>query len=201
MGNENQTSQQDAQNQESQASKDKMVPERDLIAAKKGLESQLDEAKAAHAKELDSVRIQLSETQTKLFSSEAKVKDIEEKLSQASKTGEETSKLKQQLEAAQKAAESFQSKALEFRRRHIAATFNVAEDFVKTKTMEQLDAFEEALKSVAAARGTGNYAIGAGGGGARTETPMERAIRVLKEAEEKGHVYSGGIRAAAKQEQ
>ena len=160
----------------------KLVPESDLLAVKagrEGLQQKLQETEAAH-------KTQLSELLNKQLIAEAKATELEEKYNSVSATAKELETIKPQLETAQNAVRSLGDRALEYRRKIVALTYNIPVATVENKTLEQLDSYEEALKAVSASRGIGNYAAGAGaGGGVRVETPHERALRVIQEAEEK----------------
>lgn len=165
-------------------SQPRMVPESDLLAVKagkEGLERKLSEAET-----------KLSTLQNQSFVAEARAKALEERLAQMEPTAKELEALKPQLSAAQKRSEELQSRALEYRKRVLAGQYGVAVDSLKDRTMEQLDAVEEALKLVGA-RGGGGYAAGGGsGGGSAPETPVERARRVVADAEAR----SGSVRVS-----
>ena len=163
----------------------KMVPESDLLAVKAGRESV--EKKLAEVE--STYKSKVSETETKLFATEAKVKDLEEKLNQANLTAKEHAAVKAQLDAAAKSIESLNAKALDYRKKVIATTFQIPVDTLNGKTMEQLDLFEDALKALAVSKGSsgGGYAAGAGGGGgaAKVETSLDRAKRIIADHEHK----------------
>lgn len=168
-----------------------MVPEADLIAAKKGLQKDLKDAQTAHDAAITELQGKLSTAANSLATAEAKVQTLEEKNSQ-SVSSEELTKAKDELKAAQESSEGLATKVLEYRRKNIVTGFGIPEDTIKDKTLEQLGHLEEALTLVKATGGVGNYAAGAGGGGgAGPETPMDRAKRILAEAEaKKGRVGS-----------
>ncbi len=159
----------------------KLVPESDLLAVKASKESLQQKFNST----VDEHKKAISTVTDRAVAAEAKLKDLEEKYNQASASVTELQSAKQQLETAQQAVKDFESKALEYRRGYIAATYNVSADTIASKNLEQLGYFEEALKSVKGSRGIGNYAVGGGSGGATAETPMERAGRLIKEAEER----------------
>lgn len=162
---------------------EKMIPERDLIAVKEGAKKELKDVRTAHKAELDSASTNLSETQQKLLQAEASVEKLEETAKQSSGSAEELEKVKTELVTAQKRSEELGTKALEYRRSIIVATYSIPADTIKDKTAEELDQFESALKAVSAAKGVGNYAVGGGGGASAPESPMERAKRALAEAD------------------
>jgi hypothetical protein len=159
----------------------KYVPESDLLAVKKaseGLQLKYTESETSYRKQLD-------ELQSKHSVAEAKAKGLEDRLAKAV-GAEEHEKIKLQLDATQKKVDESAAKTLQYRKQIVAATYGISPDTVKDKTIEQLDALEEALKVVGASKGAGNFAIGGNaGGGAKPETPHERALRIIQEAEEK----------------
>src|SRR4030042_1720840 len=164
--------------QDKSKSQAKLVPESDLLAvkgAKEGLEKKLGEVENTY-------KLKVSEAEAKLFSTEAKVKELESQLSQASLTAAELAAVKAKLEATQKSSEELTNKALEYRRKIIAATYGIPADTVNTKTMEQLDHYEEALKAVTSMKkpAGGGFAAGTSGGSAGvTESNLDRAKRII----------------------
>ncbi len=156
----------------------KMVPESDLLAvkaAKEGLQTKLTEATTT-----------LSEATNKLSVVEARESELKDKLTLTTADAEELKRVKPELETAQTAVKNLTGKVLDGRRKLIAGSFGIPIASLEEKTLEQLDNYEEALKAVSAQKGTGNYAIGAGGGStAKVETPLERAGRIVREAEER----------------
>lgn len=162
----------------------KMVAESDLIAAKRGLETAAEKAQAAHNEAVDTVRVELSAAQTALADSNAKLKEAQDAPGQGADSAEEIAKIKQEREDALAKVESLSTdagKALELKRALLVLQYNVPVDSLADKTMTQLDSFEEAAKALGASRGggPGNYAIGAGSGGAAPKTNLERAAEVL----------------------
>ena len=101
--------------------------------------------------------------------------------------------VKQKLADAEKSVGNLNTKVLDSRRQTMVATYNIPTESIAEKTLEQLDSYEEALKAVMATKGIGNYAVGGGGGGAATtESPLDRAHRILAEAQAAGHIIGGG---------
>lgn len=156
----------------------KMVLESDLLAvkaAKEGLQTKLTEATD-----------KLSAATNSLSVVEARESELKDKLTLTTADAEELKTVKPQLETAQTAVENLTKKVLDSKRKEIAASFGIPITSLEEKDMTQLGNYEEALKAVAAQKGTGNYATGAGGGStAKTETALERAARNIKDAEEK----------------
>lgn len=165
---------------------EKMVPEADLIAIKKGLTKDLKDAEKTHKEEIESLTGKLDEATNNFTKSEAKVKTLEENKDQ-SVSSEELTKAKAELETATKRGEELATQALEYQRKLLVTTYGITEDAIKEKSFEQLGFLEEALELTKTSKaGVGNYAAGAGGGGSPApESPMERAKRILEEADKK----------------
>jgi|Deesub1362A_J573_1020465.scaffolds.fasta_scaffold10745_2 chromosome segregation ATPase len=167
------------------SSSEKLVPEKDLLvlkSQKESLEQKLKQAEEQARQTIEQLQSQLSEIQQRQYASEARAKELEEKLNQSASSAEELAKVKSQLESVQKNAEEYANRALEFRRKLLVTTYNIPEETVKDKTMEQLDLYEEALKAVASTKGVGSYATGGGTGAGAPETPLDRARRIVDEA-------------------
>ena len=156
------------------------VSESDMIAAKKSLESRLEQQQKAHEAAIDTVKLAESSAYQQIATLNAKIRENEQARESGAVSDEAAAKVKQELETAKSSIETANKAALEYRRALMVLKYGVAEDTIKEKTMPQLDAFEEALKAVATARGgIGPYAIGGGTGEAAPQTPMERAARIL----------------------
>jgi len=162
--------------------------ESDLLVvkgSKETAERKLQEAEDAHKVALEGVQTQLSEATNKLTQAEAAKEQLEEKLTQSTGSIDELASTKQKLEDANKDVETLNTKVLESRRKLVATTFSISPETVATKTTEQLDAFEDALKAVQAGKGVGGYAIAPGGGVTpATLSPIEQAKEELKIARE-----------------
>jgi ABC-type uncharacterized transport system permease subunit len=169
----------------------KYIPESDLIALKNSHEKNLSEAQNAHNTSIDGVRVQLSTAQQEIARRDAKIKELEEASKSGAISAEEKAKYESELSAAKSSVEQLTNTALEYRRSLMAAKYpSIKPEQLKDKTSVQLDALEEALQAVGAARGAGNYAIGGGSGGGNAPiSSTERAQRILQEAASKGHVY------------
>jgi hypothetical protein len=161
----------------------KVVFESDLIAAKKSLEKQLEEAQAVHNTAIDKARLDLSAAQTQVAAANAKVKELEDARLAGAASAEEAAKQKADLEKAKTDAATAATTALEMRKRNMLLQYPglVTEEQLKDKTPEKLDALDEALKAVATSRGgsPGSYAVGGGNAGAVPMDDMERARAVL----------------------
>lgn len=166
--------------------KDVMALKGKLEKAEERLEAANEAAKTKVDKaELETVRSESEQVRQQLLQAEAKVTGLEEKLQSADTVSTELAGVKPKLETAEAAVKDLTTKVLDYRRAVIVATYSIPADSIKEKTIEQLDNYEEALKAVAAAKTAGNFAIGGGGGGAAPETSMERAKRILVDADSK----------------
>jgi len=171
------------------------ITEKDMMAVKSKLEKaekQLTDAKAIHKTEIEAAESKYNETYQKQLQAEAKTTSLEEQITQSGNSAEELKDVKQKLADAEKSVTNLTTKVLDSRRQAMVATYNIPAESIAEKNEEQLDNYEEALKSVTAAKGVGNYAIGGGGGGAPVpEAPLDRANRILEEAAAKGHTMGG----------
>jgi len=166
--------------------KDVMALKGKLEKAEERLEAANEAAKGKVDKaELETVRSESEQVRQQLLQAEAKVTGLEEKLQSADTVSTELAGVKPKLEAAETAVKDLTTKVLDYRRAVIVATYGIPADSIKEKTIEQLDNYEEALKAVAAAKTAGNFAVGGGGGGAAPESPMDRAKRILTDADSK----------------
>lgn len=160
----------------------KVVLESDLIAAKHSLEKQLADAQTVHDAAIDTAKMEVSTAQQEIAALNAKLKENEQARKSGAVSETEAATTKAELEATKKLVESSTTQVLELRRANIILQSGgrITAEQLKDKSLQQLDAFEEAFKTLNTTRGgPGNYAVGGGTGGAGTETPMERASRVL----------------------
>lgn len=169
----------------------KVVFEHELIAAKKGLEQQVEDAQKVHNEAIDKAQVALSDTQQKLAASNAEVTKLTGELGKARESGatpEDVAKLKQDLEDAKGKVVESQTTNVTYRKRLIMASYpGVTEEQLNDKTPEQLDALEEALKAVAGSRkGPGPYAVGGGEGGTGPVDDMDRAKALIAETPYRG---------------
>ena len=169
----------------------KMVPEKDLLAVKAGMEKAVTER--------DSIQIELNKFKTdsgtyysRAIAAEARITSLEEQITGFNNTTVERDKFKQDLDATIVAKDKAEASALEFKKTAILASYSIPITSIENKSLQELILFEDALKAVGAVKGGGNYAVASGGGRTTPETALERASRAIKEAKEKGHVYGGG---------
>lgn len=157
----------------------KLVPEADLLAIKGSLGDKLTKAEeAANTANAaaEAAKANLSETQQKTYNLEARIKELEETTKQTASQKEELATAKKELEDTKKSVEGLNTKVLESQRRLVVATYGVKPETVKDKTLEQLAAFEEALKAIGAGKGIGNLAVGAQPIGSAAEAKSAREL-------------------------
>lgn len=160
----------------------KHVKESDLIAAKRSLESQAEQAQTLHLAAIDSANLRLSESQKEIATLTARMSEMEQARQTGAATDEEVARVKAELEEYKTQMSTATSTILDMRRAGVvqASGGTVTAEQLADKTQVELVAFEEALKVVNKNSGPGNYVVGRGSGeGATPETPMERAGRIL----------------------
>lgn len=140
----------------------------DLLAvkgSKEEAEGKLTTIEAGHKTAIEAVNTLLITANDKLNQAEVSKKELEEQVKEHTGSKEELDSTKQKLTDAETKTTEQSGKVLELKKQLICTTFGVAPATVENKTPEQLDAYEEALKAVAAGKGVGSYAIpGASGG-------------------------------------
>jgi len=169
----------------------KFVAESDLIAAKNSLEGKLTTQQTAHDTAIDAARLEASTAQQTIATLNAKITENEEARKAGAVTDTEAASIKQELETAKSSIVTLTAeagKALELRRANLVLQYGVVPDTIKDKDMKALDAFEEAIKAVSTARGSGPgpYAVGGGLGEAAPQTNIERAVKVLENTPVRG---------------
>lgn len=161
----------------------KTVPESDLLAAKEEWRGKVTEAESK-VKESET---KLNESQQQLLQATAKIETLEAQQTGNTDLVEELSKTKVERDTTKQSLDKATTDLLEAKRQLIARSYNVPVDTLKDKDITQLGHFEEALKVVAATKGIGNYAVGAGaGGGTAPQTNRERAAAIMEATPERG---------------
>ena len=157
------------------------VKESDLLAVKGSrdtIEKTAKEAEAALVTASTETAGKVEAERQKVLLAEAKVSTLEEQIKAGGASATELAQAKQDLVTAKSSGEELGNKFLELRRSVVVATYNIPVATVASKSLAELDVFEEALKAVIGSKGVGNYAIGGGGGGASDlvgKSPMELA--------------------------
>ncbi len=160
------------------------VAESDLIAAKNSLEGKLTTQQTAHETAINAARLDVSGAQQQIATLNAKITENEEARKSGAVSDTDAASVKQELETAKGsivALEASAGKALEYRRALLVLKYGVAEDTIKEKDMVALDSFEEAIKAVSTARGSGvgPYALGGGTGDPAPQTNIDRAAAII----------------------
>lgn len=162
----------------------KFVPESDLIAAKQGLEGKLEQQQTVHSQAIDMTKLELSTALQNVAKLTAQMSEAEQARQSGATSDDEVARIKQELETANSSLTILQTgadKALEYRRALLTIQYSIPAESLVSKSMSELDSFEEALKALATSRGgsPGPYAVGGGAGGAAPRTEEERAAQVL----------------------
>lgn len=159
----------------------KMVPESQLLALKAKHKKALDDMKQAH----DGVYQQ----NLQLVSDK---ESLEEKANRLPGLETELAEHKTRLDLSEAARAYSDAASVEQRRSQISTTYKVDPELLKDKDPAALDAIEEALKIVSKPSDA-RLAIAAGGGGTGEPTKIERAARIIAEAEAHQGVGSGSF--------
>ena len=165
---------------------EKMVPERDLLAVKKGGEKQLSDLKAAmEVSKAESDRL-LGEKHAELLKAQAEIEQA--------KTATDTiplakySALEAEANEGKAALEKAQEQILTGRRKELVSEYKLKAEDLEGKTGQQLDALEEAFKITGGARNTNSFDTGSGGGG---QPLTGRALELNEIAEAKARSQVG----------
>ena len=159
---------------------EKMVPERDLLAVKKGGEKQLSDLKATmDAMKAESDRA-LGEKHAELLKAQAEIEQA--------KTATDTvpltkySALEAEANEGKAALEKAHEQILTGRRKELVVEYKLKPEDLEGKTGQQLDALEEAFKITGGARNTNSFDTGSGGSG---QPLIGRAVELNEIAEAK----------------
>ena len=149
------------------SSGERVVPEKDLLAVKAGrekAEEQLKDAIEVHKGEVAAYESKIAEARQKMLQAEARASSLEEEVQRSAGSVTELAEAKKELAAAKESSKNLTGKILDYRRAAIVATYRIPADSIADKTLEELNLYEEALKSVLPTKGVGNYAVGGGSG-------------------------------------
>jgi len=171
----------------------KMVVESDLIAAKRSLESASEKQQAVHNQAIDAAKLELSAEQRKVAELSAQLKTAQESApGQGATDTDEVARIKQEHTDALAKVETLTAeaaKSLELKRSLLKLQYpGVTDEQLASKSMSELDSFEEALKAISSSRGggIGPYAAGGGLGQATDMSPLDRAKKVLETTSVRG---------------
>jgi len=152
---------------------DKMVPEKDLIAAKKAAESRLERAKTELQETIDSLEENLDSEKKSRLTAESSTSKVEKELAKAKKASEELDKVTLERDQATKSRDELSKSVVDLTRQRILDGFKLKEDVVKKvegmETLEELKAYAGVLADVGEKREPGQKFDAGGGGGVDTE--------------------------------
>ncbi len=160
----------------------KYVKESDLLAvkgSKESAESQAKEAVAARETAVADAVKTLDAEKSRALQAESKVETLEKQIAEGGGTAAQLEAAKAELATAKTSSEALATKHLELRRSIIVQAYGASQESVATKDLAALEIFEEALKVVIGEKKLGNFAAGAGGGGANAlagKLPHELAV-------------------------
>lgn len=158
------------------------VKESDLLAVKGGAETKERaalEAAATAATALTEATGKVEVEHNLSLQAEAKINGLEEQIRAGGGSAAELATAKADLETAKRSGEEHSASLLTLRREVIVARYGVPATTVETKDLTALAVYEEALQAVIGDKKLGNFAVGAGGGGAQAlvgKDPMTLAV-------------------------
>jgi len=161
----------------------KMVPESDLIAAKKGLEKQLEEVQSASSKTITDLRTEKDKNYQDLLIERTAKEQLESKVKELEPFKTQAADLLNLFNTGVTNYNSLEEKMLTLRKDLITTKYGVGSDKLEGKKLADLDNLEDALKVAGVAAGGGrNYDMGGGTGGSAAGTPFANELGEIKEA-------------------
>jgi hypothetical protein len=139
----------------------KYVLETDLLAVKGSRETAEKQLKA----EAEAAKVTADSERQKVLAAEAKLSTLTDEFNKSKVTSADLAKATAELATAKTSSEKVSSRLLAERKKLITKVYGVPAATVESKTLEQLDTYEEALIAVTG-KNTGNFAFGGGGGAA-----------------------------------
>lgn len=162
---------------------EKMVPERDLIQAKRSLEDQIKGLKESHAGIVDSLNSQVNSLTNEKTQLEAKVQTLEESAGSTQAASEEMEKLKTQLAEKEESIQKLHGVLVSTKTERLIS-MGVPKDKLANRTIDELNLLEDALGSVASVRSGNGYVSGtSGSGGSEPKSRLEQAAALIAQAE------------------
>ena len=147
----------------------KMVPEKDLLAVKASAERKLEKVKADLQAKVDAAEQELYSEKKSRLTADSSVSKIEKELADAKKASEDVDKLKADLALAEKSGKESSDAVLDLTRRSILSGYEIEEEKLEGKSLEQLKQYEEVLADAGKKREPGQKFDGGSGGGVSTE--------------------------------
>lgn len=157
----------------------KYIPESDLIAAKKGLESKVEELTTT----IESLRTQADEKHQALLTKTAELEEAGRKLSEAQKLGPQLKEVQGQLTEATKRGDEASSVLADVRRMAIHQKAGIPFEELKSKTPDELSNLESALKLIPEDKlgGRPRQSFDGGGGGEGGTGDRRSGRQLIKE--------------------
>ena len=165
----------------------KIVFESDLIAAKKKLEGQINDAQKVHEEAVDKVKLEADEVRKISAQATARVKELEDAHAKGVISEEEVTKARKEADDAKANVLKANVDTAKYRRELIAKTYDVPIDQVPDEPTK-LEAFENAIKALAQAKGggPGKYATAGGGTSQTPQTDLERRLALINATPQRG---------------
>lgn len=163
----------------------KMVPESQLIAAKKAAESRLERAKTELQGEIDALEKDIDSEKKSRLTAESSISKVEKELTAAKKASEELDKVTLERDQATKSRDELNKSVIDLTRQRILAGFKVSEDVQKKlegmKTLEELKTYAGVLEDVGDKREPGQKFDGGGGSGGPVDTKGKTGMTLIKQ--------------------
>jgi hypothetical protein len=156
----------------------KYVLESDLLAVKGSRETIEKQLKA----DAEAAKVSADSERQRVLAAEAKLSTLTDEFNKSKVTSADLAKATAELAAAKTSSEKIGNRLLAERKKLITKVYGVPAATVDSKTLEQLDTYEEALIAVTG-KSTGNFAFGGGGGAAPSllnTDPMTLATEAYK---------------------
>jgi chromosome segregation ATPase len=169
----------------------KLVPEKDLIAVKRGAEEKIKQYETQISQWEDKYKQDISAKTDELLKANAAVSQLEKKISESSSFGSELEKVKTELAAAQESRKGLETKLMADRTKALTS-LGVPSEKMEGKTLDQLDLMLDALSSAGRTANQPSKYDKAGGSGFYELTAIERAKKQLEHATIVGRVSANG---------
>ena len=152
----------------------KVVPESDLIAAKRGLEGKVDELKLQYDKLLSEAKTTADGHYTNLLKEKSSAEELTKKLSTLESLPTKVQELTTLFENTYKAHTDLFTQHTDLKRNYLKELYALPDDKLTGKSMEDLSILETGLKAAGIKPRTGGgYDMGAGAGAATTKSGVD----------------------------
>ena len=156
----------------------KMVPEKDLIAVKRGAEKARTDYEKVIADSKVAMETAAAEAHAVKLNQDAEIERLKGTTNDADNI--KVSELQTKLDTNAKDLADKEIKILEYKRKDLINIHKIPAESLEGKTSDQLDSMDEALQAIAKARGGSKLDTGSGGGG---QPLTGRALEVNEVAE------------------